>query len=170
MFDYAIEFLNRIKNGDYIFLTFSGPTEIGKTLLLKDIERFIRSHKRFFKFDYKRNEDLFTRYGTLKEIVDKTLEERNKYYYNTKYCGVLFIEELFSPRISPSNQYHSLLIDVAFDIINSRSGKCNVLDTNKTIEELEEIDIRIVSRIHRNNSIFVDIPSNVKPYSSRIKK
>lgn len=169
MKDSAIEYLILLNKKDYRFLTFTGPTEVGKTLLLNDIKRFIATHSHFFTFDYASKDiygkcNTFIIYRTLKEHVQTTLAD-TKELANIKKCGILFIEELFN--WNKLNNFNEMCIEIGFDILNSRAHKAVIIDTNKEIDELEAIDTRICSRLFRDNSLVIDIPKTTTRFSKR---
>lgn len=168
----AIRFITDLYNKEYKFFTLLGPTERGKTLLLNDIMRFIKENSSLFKFPYAKKTvegrcDKFIIYGTLKELVSQCLGN-TKRYEEIKTCGILFIEEFYNFNII--NNYNAMVIEIAFDILNSRDKKAVVIDSNKMIKEIEELDVRISSRLHRNNSIVIEISDKVPMYLKRPKK
>ncbi len=168
----AIRFITDLYNKEYKFFTLLGPTERGKTLLLNDIMRFIKGNSSLFKFPYAKKTvegrcDKFIIYGTLKELVSQCLGNPKR-YEEIKTCGILFIEEFYNFNVI--NNYNAMVIEIAFDILNSRDKKAVVIDSNKMIKEIEELDVRISSRLHRNNSIVIEISDKVPMYLKRPKK
>lgn len=166
MLDQVKEYIIRLSKGDYCFFTLSGKSEVGKTLLLNDIRRFVHKHSDHFDFKHKKSGDVFIYYSTLSELVSDCLDNY-KLIDKLKKCGILFIEELFSPRIEEGNKYSNLLVEKAFEILNLRSHKPVVIDTNKSIKEIEFIDVRIHSRLYRDGGVVLDLPKTLTPYLSR---
>ena len=166
MLDQAKEYLIRLSNKDYTFFTLSGKTEIGKTFLSGEIRRFIKENSKYFQFDFLKEGDTFIWYKTLNEFVSDCLDS-GKNLQLIKKCGILFIEEFLSDDYSVINNWNSIVISKAFEILNLRTGKPIVLDTNKSIKDIEKIDVRIHSRLFRNNGVVLDIPNNTTPYLSR---
>jgi hypothetical protein len=80
---------------------------------------------------------------------------------------VLIIEEFLCDNLQSANARDVILLDHAHQLLDSRIGKPTLLDTNKTIQELEALDIRIASRLNRGGSKFVSINKNTPKYSSR---
>lgn len=166
---HAIDYLKKLHKGEYTFLSILGPTERGKTLLMNDIRRFISENSRFFKFPYAKKtvegrcEKLII-YGTLKELVSECLGD-NKRLKEIKGCGILFIEEFFNFNVI--NAYNNMIIEIAFDIINSRKEMAVVLDSNKRENEISDIDVRIESRLHRNGGVVLDISDKIPMFLKR---
>lgn len=168
----AIKFITGLHNREYKFFTLLGPTERGKTLLLNDIMRFLKTNSSLFSFPYAKKTvegrcDKFVIYGTLKELVSQCLGNPKR-YEEIKTCGVLFIEEFLNFNVV--NNFSEIVIEFAFDILNSRDKKTVVIDSNKLSTEIEKIDVRIHSRLHRNNSIVIEISDKVPMYLKRDKK
>lgn len=169
MKDHAIEYLTRLHNGEYTFLSILGPTERGKTLLMNDIRRFVLSNSSCFKFPYAKKTiegrcEKLAIYGTLKELVTQCLSD-NKRMSEIKGCGILFIEEFFNFNVI--NAYNNMIIEIAFDILNSRKEMAVVLDSNKTESEISTIDVRIESRLHRHGGTVLSISDKIPMFLKR---
>lgn len=164
MLEEAKQFLKHLNKKEYRSFCLIGPTEAGKTTLNKDIKRFILTHPDFFWFPIKEQQDEYLIYGTLSSLTQK-LMENPKYLHVLRKCGILFIEEFLGFRIQ--NAFSDIQIDKAFEILNIRAGKPTVLDTNKSIKDIEEIDIRIKSRLFRDEGMVLVIPSTITPFLSR---
>lgn len=164
MFNSAKEYLALLNKKQFTAFCLSGPTEIGKTCLNKDIKRFVLKYSHLFKFPIIEQQDEYLIYLTLSELVQKLLKEPS-YFNKIKRCGILFIEEFLAFR--SMNAFNDIVIEKAFEILNARSGKAIVIDTNKSLDEIKQIDVRIYSRLLRDNGIALDIPNDTKPYLSR---
>jgi len=164
MFKSAHEYLQKLNEKQFTTFTLTGPTEVGKTFLNKDIKRFVLKYPHLFKFPIREQQDEYLIYSTLSELVQKLMDSP-KYLFVIKRCGILFVEEFLSFRAM--NAWSEVIIEKAFEILNSRSEKATVIDTNKSIKDLKEIDIRIHSRLLRNDGMLLDIPNDTTPYLSR---
>lgn len=166
----AITYLTKLHNKEFTFLSLLGPTERGKTLLLKEISRFIFENASLFRFPYCNKEklDKFIIFRTLKELVNEVLGN-TKRLQEIKSCGILFIEEMYNFNGAASHPYNNMIVEIAFDILNSRNERAVVMDSNKLAKEIEGIDIRVESRMRRNNGIVVEISDSVPMYLKRKK-
>lgn len=164
MLKIAKEFAESLISGEYKFLTFSGPTEVGKTHLLQSLDELLRKIK--FKTYWMRKTSDPVMYFQFNDICKYCLDD-NTFMNTLGRCGVLIIEELLSFRVM--NKWTDVQIDIAFELLNKRQGRATIIDTNKSEEELYGIDERIASRLFRNNGIFVSIPPNTIKYLNRPK-
>lgn len=163
--------LDRFHHYDYRWLTFSGPTEVGKTHILKQLKSFFLKHQI--------HPDKLSHYD---EVTDNYLIYRSWYYLMEDFtkgridmrqirrCGILMIEDFLSNPVhayANPNTYVTIEISRAYEILNERQGKPTIIDTNKSINEIQNIDPRIASRLLREDSVFVDIPNKTQGYLSR---
>jgi DNA replication protein DnaC len=165
MLEYAQQFVLGLEGAPH-WITFSGPTEIGKTYLLQRIYELTKgvnikfTNKPFgaknviYKKWYDLTRDLFKKDG-----VDRFSE--------IEECGLLIIEEFLCDNLQSVNARDVIILDYAHQLLNSRLGKHTILDTNKTLEEIANLDVRIASRLKRGGSDFVSINKNTKLYSQR---
>ncbi len=161
MLSKAKEFIIKISKKEYCFLTFSGPTETGKTCLLNDIRRFCQkesdSIKLKFGFEIVRE--------PFEKIVSGILDDGEGYFKRIEKAAILIADDLL--HFNKTNNYSELVTDITYRILNRRAGKPTIMDTNKSIDDIELIDTRISSRLFRDGSIFVDIPKNTKKFLDR---
>lgn len=155
-------FCNDLSIKKYRWVTLSGPTELGKTHLAKQVFKFIRdnefdlSHK--FNYPYVklvRWSDMITKIFKGELALD-TLEN----------CGLLVIEDLLSYR-TWGTQWQEGSLDTTYEILNSRLKKPTFIDTNKSHSEIMKLDARIGSRLLREGSVFYEIPPDTINYLSR---
>lgn len=162
MLSNAKEFINSLRYIKYYPLTYSGPTEIGKTHLLKKTVKLIK--KLHLHFPHKPLGYPSVIYTTWYKIM------RNKepdYLDDLEKCGVLVISEFLCENFTFENNYTTFAIDKAHMIIDSRESKPLLIDTNKLLSEIENLDVRIASRLKRNNGIFLNINPKTPKFSSR---
>ena len=157
-------YLEHLHKKEYRSFCLVGPTEAGKTTLNQDIKRFILKHPEYFPFKIVEQRDEYLIYDTLSGLTSKLLDSP-KYLKTLERCGILFIEEFLGFRVK--NNYTEIQIEKAFEILTARAGRSTVLDTNKSLEDIQEIDIRIKSRLYRNDGIVIEIPPTITPYLSR---
>ena len=165
MLNEAKVFLTNIHEKKPCKFVLVGPTETGKTLLNNDIKRFILKYHSYFPFPIKEQSDEYLIYATLSELTTRLLKD-SSYLRTLQRCGILFIEEFLGHRVI--NAYTEITIEKAFEIINQRKDKPTVLDTNKSLDDIKTIDIRIYSRLFRDNGIVLSIPEKTTPYLTRV--
>lgn len=163
MLNEAHLFLKHLHASEYRNFCLVGPTESGKTTLNKDIKRFILEYPHLFRFPINEN-NTYIIYDTLSALTQRLLDNP-KYIFVLKKCGILFIEEFLGFR--QLNGFTELQIEKAFEILNERAERPTVIDTNKSLKDIADIDIRIKSRLYRNNGIVLEIPTIITPYLSR---
>lgn len=166
MLSNAKEFINSLRYIKYYPLTYSGPTEIGKTHLLKKTVKLIK--KLHLYFPHKPLSYPTVIYENWYTMMPKLLGEKGSDYLDdlTK-CGVLVISEFLCENFSKENAYLILAIDKAHQVLDSREGKPTLIDTNKLLDEIQVLDVRIASRLKRNNGIFLNINPKTPKFSSR---
>lgn len=145
-------------------LTFSGPPEVGKTHLLKEVNRLYSTYESNFphrKWNYP--ECLYIIWSELSSHIF----ENPMYVDRIRYSGLVIIEDFLSENFKKENGYNSIVLDFAYRVINVRVGKPTLIDTNKSIEEIEMLDRRTSSRLFRESGDFFEIPKNTTPYLSR---
>lgn len=155
----------RLFDKDYRWLTFSGPTEVGKTHLIKGIRSFIQRYNESINLKEKFNYPFYM-YFTWPELIQKLMSQEVTIDH-LRNIGGLFIEEFLANNYITLNAFTSIEISKAQEVLNARLGKYTVIDTNKSISEIQQIDPRIASRLLRDNGVVVDIPPGTKGYLTR---
>ena len=151
-----------LKKGKYRWLTMSGPTEVGKTHLLKQVFAFLKDAQFDLpnKFNYP-----YIRYYAWSDMINQLFDK--KLTLDTlKYTGLLIIEDLLSYR-SFDNARGNPALDITYELLNSRLRKPTLIDTNKSHSEIMKLDARIGSRLLREGSVFYEIQPNTMNYLSR---
>lgn len=164
MFHEANKFINDILDKKYRILTFSGPTEVGKTYLMNEMKKCL--YKMDIMVPYSKYGDDYIIYIRGYELTRKLLNEP-QFAERIKTCAILFVEEFMSEPLSTVNAFTEIAVEKYFTTLNDRAGKITILDTNKSIEDINKIDPRIASRLFRGDSPFVDIAANTKPFRKR---
>lgn len=167
MLDRAKEYVVKLLKGEYTWQTFSGPTEIGKTHLLKKVKELI--YKLDIEPKYSKHGYPYAIYLKGYEVTHKLLNDPN-FMEDIRYAGFVFIEEFMSEDFSNVNNFTRIAVDKLFQVLNERQGKALFIDTNKSIEDLDAIDPRIASRLQRDGGIFTKINPKTKNYLSRVPK
>lgn len=161
MFNKAKEFIIRVSRSEYCFFTLSGPTETGKTFLLNEMYRFFKLER----------ESLNLKFGSeiirepFEKLVSGILEDGERYFRRIEKCAILIADDLL--HFNKQNAYSEVVVDLTYRILNRRSGKPTIMDTNKSIDDVQSIDERISSRLFRDGSIFIDIPKTTKKFLDR---
>jgi hypothetical protein len=170
MFTKVKQYCVRVLNGEKIWLTMSGPTEIGKTHLLNKVDDFFREYKigrDYFDQEKARGNKPYKHlYDNLYSLVTDSLSDPQT-LKRIKCSGTLAIEEVFSWK--RENNFTDIQIDIAFQILNHRINNeaITIMDTNRSIQDLERIDERIASRMFRNSGVFIEMPPGTKGYLTR---
>jgi DNA replication protein DnaC len=164
MLNVSKNFIQDILKKDYKSLVFSGPTEVGKTFLLGRMKLLL--YKMDISVRYSKFGDDYIIYLKGYELTRKLLEEPG-YADKLKSCTILFVEEFMSESFNKVNSYTEIAVEKYFAMLNDRAGKITIMDTNKSITDIDTIDPRIASRLFRNGSSFVDISVNTKPFRNR---
>lgn len=155
-----------IPNSKKSMLTLSGPTERGKTHLLKKIKEL---HDRFdCNFPKKRQNYPTVNFVSWGKFTKETLDVRN-YFDEVEYSGIVLIDDFLSEfyDLKVRNGWHDIVLSKAFDILNARVGKPTVITTNLSSKDLELLDPRIHSRLFREGGEFKEISTSVKKYLTR---
>lgn len=143
-------------------LTISGPTEVGKTHLLKKAFEFFTTFK---PSNLKRNFGYpLVIYSTWENIVKDCFSDHD-YIDRLEKCGALIIEDFLSE--NSNNNYTIAAYEIAYKLINKRVGKFTLIDTNKSESDIEAIDVRILSRLNRSGGKIISINKNTKPFLER---
>ena len=161
MLDAAKQYLIDLLDNKKYWLTFTGPTEVGKTHLLRRIFRIVRDND--FPITYKLGFP-YVKFTSLYKLVSDFLEGKVN-HSDIKHCGLLVIEEFLSG--TTSTKYNEIMIEKSHEILNERLNKPTLIDTNKSISEIQNIDPRIASRLFRSNGVVVDIPIGTQGYLLR---
>lgn len=154
-------------------LTLSGPPEVGKTHLLKQVKRLYNTYETNFKHRKFGYPDVF--YIRWSELTSNGIEDHDLVDKLTN-SGLVLIEDFLSEEFFkrddkyemwPLNNYTKIVIDFAFRVINCRVGKATIIDTNKDITQIEIIDKRVASRLFREEGIYLSIPENTTMFHQR---
>lgn len=154
----------KVPNRKKAMITISGPTEVGKSHLLKRVKILFETFDCSFKKKESCPDVLYIEWI---EFTRKCLNDPS-YVDKVKGSGLVIIEDFLSDvRVDKVNNYTEIAVAKAFEVLNGRVGKPTIIDTNKSISDFQEIDKRIYSRLFRENGLFIDIPSNTIPYLDR---
>jgi DNA replication protein DnaC len=151
-----------IANGDFRWLTLSGPTEVGKTHLAKKTYQLIRDNE--FELNHRFNYP-YVKYICWSEMIEN-LFKGNLKKDTLQYCGLLVIEDFLSYR-TWNTQWQEGSLDSTYEILNLRLKKPTLIDTNKSHSEIMSLDPRIGSRLLREGSKFYEFPKDTKNFLSR---
>lgn len=163
-----------LPNKEKSIITLSGPTERGKTHLLKRVKYLYDEYDEIFP-NRKQNYPIvsFVSWGL---FTQETLDVRN-YFDKIKNSGLILIDDFLSDfyglkkagLLNPSNfnKWHQIVISKAFDLLNVRVGKPTFITTNMTEKDIEIIDDRIHSRLFREGGVFIEIPKSLQPFLTR---
>jgi DNA replication protein DnaC len=145
-------------------LTLSGGTGKGKTHLLKRVQKLINSLEvPHFKY----------RTGFKEVMLDKWYDIPNKLLKDSEYitliknCGVYLLDDFLCEDYSNINNYTSMALTFAYKVIDCREGKPTFITTNKTVSDIEAIDIRIADRLFREEGKFIEIPKTTRRFLER---
>lgn len=162
-----------LKDSDKPMFTFSGPPEVGKSHLLKEVYRLYATYECKFKH-HKFGYPEFL-YIVWSELTGEALDDP-KTLSKIANAGIVFIEDFLSERYFDEddkykpiklNPYLRLSLDFAYRVMNVRVGKATMIDTNRDLKQIEILDERVASRFTRENGIFISIPGTTKRYLSR---
>jgi DNA replication protein DnaC len=146
--------------------TISGPTERGKTHLLKKVESL---HRRFANVFPKRRQNYpevtFVSWG---KFTKETMDASN-YFDLVEHSGIVLIDDFLSEFYTKPqmNTWLQIVLQKAFDILNVRVGKPTFITTNLSNKEIEALDDRVHSRLFRENGQFLEIPPSLKKFLTR---
>lgn len=146
------------------FFTVSGPTEIGKTHLLKKCKEYYEINIP----DYTNKEfgAPIIIYTPWEKIVTNCFKN-DEYLNKLEGCGVLLIEDFLSE--NSNNNFTNAAYEIAYKLINRRVGKLTIIDTNKSEDDIKLIDVRIHSRLFREDGKFISVKKSTTPYLERLK-
>lgn len=163
MFNKIIEYLYELEKGSERFITLSGPTEIGKTHLLKKASKFIKnSDIKFKKKTFMGRRVIFESWD---ETLPKLLDQTKNYLEDISNCGVFIVHEFLG--FKSRNSFTDIQIELAQKVLTARAEKPMMIETNKSLRDLAEIDERVASRLKRYGSEFLEISKNIKPFHQR---
>lgn len=170
MLEYAKEFITKIRKKEYYSLCYSGPTETGKTFLLE--RAAVLLNKLDIRYRYC-DETVYPAviFDSWKTIMRRMLNHQEfgiRYIEKLERCGVLIVSEFVSHDTSNPN-LTGVMLDLAHELLDLRAHKPIMIDTNKSLPELETLDIRIASRLKRNDGVFANISKNTPIFSKRKK-
>ena len=163
-----------LPNKEKSIITLSGPTERGKTHLLKKVKYLYDEYDVVFS---KRKQNYphvsFVSWGA---FTKETLEVKN-YFDKIEHSGLVLLDDFLSEfyilkqagQLNPVhfNKWHQIVISKAFDVLNVRVGKPTFITTNMTEKDIEIIDDRIHSRLFREGGVFIEIPKSLQPFLTR---
>ncbi len=163
-----------LPNKEKSIITLSGPTERGKTHLLKRVKYLYDEYDVVFP---KRKQNYphvsFVSWGA---FTKETLEVKN-YFDKVEHSGLVLLDDFLSEfyileqagQLNPVhfNKWHQIVISKAFDVLNVRVGKPTFITTNMTEKDIEIIDDRIHSRLFREGGVFIEIPKSLQPFLTR---
>ena len=159
--DYMLE----LEKGCERFLTFSGPSGIGKTHLLKRAARFINKADFYFKKQGFMSKKVI--YESWDAMVPKLLDSSKDYMYDLSHCGIVIVTEFLG--YEKANNYTDIQIDLGRKLLDARAEMPMLIETNKSLKDFEVMDQRIASRLKRYGSEFLKFKDTVKPYQVRTK-
>lgn len=160
------EWLN-IPDAKKPMLTFSGPPEVGKTHLLKEVFRLYSIYESNFpyrKFNYPE-----AMYIVWSEFTNKAIDN-TAMFDKLQHAGLVIIEDFLSDlpkNIARLNAFTDIVVTFAYRVLNARVGKATIIDTNKSISYIEQLDSRISSRLFREEGKFLEIPEHTTRYLDR---
>lgn len=146
--------------------TISGPTERGKTHLLKKVQEL---HNRFdCSFPKRKQNYPLVTYVSWGNFTKETLDTRN-YFDKVENSGLVLIDDFLSEFYTNPirNSWHDIVLSKAFDILNVRVGKPTMITTNLSEKEIEVLDDRVHSRLFREGGKFLEIPKSLQKYLTR---
>jgi len=163
-----------LPNKEKSIITLSGPTERGKTHLLKRVQYLFEEYDVVFP---KRKQNYpHVSYVSWGNFTKETLDVKN-YFDKVEHSGLVLFDDFLSEfytlaeagQLQPKNfnKWHQIVIGKAFDVLNVRVGKPTFITTNMTSNEIEIIDKRVHSRLFREGGIFLEIPQSLQPYLTR---
>lgn len=162
MLSSAKEYVENIMAKKKITLTYSGPTGIGKTFLLERCYKLIKILD--LHYIEKNGKILFI---TFYDATRKMFNNDDHFIYDVKTSCIMIMPEFLRQDFKVANARTPILIDMAHEILDMRQGMCNLIDTNKTLPDIEDIDKRIADRLLRNNGKFLNINKETKPFTLR---
>lgn len=157
------KFVSFVTSNEKTFFTISGPSEIGKTYLLKRCLEYYKT------VSLEPNEDFgypLVIFKTWESIVSDCFDDSSLVEKYSK-CGRLLIDDLYPERTS--NAYSAASHDLIYKILNRRLNKITIITTNKSESEILQLDPRVQSRLKRNNGQFIACNKNTTPFLERTK-
>jgi len=170
----SVEAWCMIPNRDKSCFTLSGPTERGKTHLLKRVRFLFEEYDT--SFPKRRHNYPMVEYVSWGNFTKETMNERN-YFDRVEHSGLVLIDDFLSEfysifekkggDVSKLNTWESIVMQKAFDILNVRVGKPTFITTNLSSDNIQRLDDRVHSRLYREGGQFLEIPKSVKPFLIR---
>ncbi len=169
MLHHAKKFVNDVRNKIYYPLTYSGPTEVGKTHILERCATLLNRMSIEYRWKHNIHTVPDVLYESWKTIVRNLFDRENgsKYMYKIRNCGVLIMTEFLSQDFVKPNDYNVVVLDFAHEVLDEREKKPILIDTNKSLGEIEHIDKRIASRLNRYGGVVLNINPETPNYLSR---
>lgn len=176
MLEIAKKYIQDILNKKYYTLTLSGPTEIGKTHLLLRCFKLLEKMDLYYKYTpWCRGYEqamFFKWYEITPCLLSRSFDSKDKgrgeeLFDQITNCGCLIVEEFLGDDYSNANAFNKIEIQKAHQLIDSRLGKATILDTNKLITDIEMLDVRLASRLKRNEGRFIGIKNTTPKYCTR---
>lgn len=144
------------------WLTFLGPSGIGKTLLMKQIIALLKREWKSIQTG-----DAAFRTPQMAHIIPATdLEDFKAPRYYAGY-DLLYVEDIGSGSgLEGERGPGAVLRGRIAELLQLRTGKWTLLDANYTRGEIaSKLDPRIASRIKRDGSVLVSIPGDVPDFN-----
>lgn len=148
-------------NADPHWLTFSGPSGVGKTHLAtklceaaREVDELVNHPTLISPVQFKLWPDI------LNEMKDGDYRTRTR----LRECNFLVIDDIGSVKNSP------FALDELYSLLAGRERKWTVITTNLTRHQIAgHLDVRIASRLTRHGSRYLDI-EGVKDYGLRNRR
>lgn len=181
MLEEAIRFCSSVLNGDEPrWLSFLGPSGVGKTYLLMQVLTFLQSAASTTKEHGTLEETFYqrkvwsiktktgARWPTLGIVrASRDLDDYKAAKEFAENFDLVFIEDLAAIRDIEKGSGAVTRARLA-ELLQLRTNRWTLLDANLSIAEIEEVfDGRIASRLQRDTSVCVEIPDDVPDYSDR---
>lgn len=161
----AKRFLSDILTGatEPHWFTLLGPSGIGKTLILKRIMKFLTVND----FLWEIPTETGTRFGQIAHIVpaeDLTDWEAPRHY--GKY-DLIYVEDIGAGGTADKGSGAVLSSRIA-ELLQLRTGRWTMLDGNLSRKVIaEQLDSRIASRLKRDGSVLLELPSSIPDFNDR---
>lgn len=161
----AKRFVSDVIAGDVepYWLTILGPSGVGKTLILRQCFRFLDRNEHLWEIPTVTG----SRFGTRAHIVPG--EDLGDYKAPREYgkYDLLYVEDIGSGAGIDKGSGAVTTSRIA-ELLQYRTGRWTLLDANMTRADIEQkIDPRIASRLKRDGSILIQLPSDIPDYNDR---
>ena len=133
------------------WLTLSGVSGYGKTFLARMACTVIQRLS-IPSADFEKRDDHIPEKIRNCDYCRKMRERDNDYYYRIRDQKILFIDDVYS---DPDKS--GFVTNETYDLLDYRIRKWTIITTNKSLNQITEIDNRIASRLERNGNVFFQI-------------